>query len=193
MNGLYNTGATDLKNIFLAPLEAVITADMELAQKITNFIALYGFEGGHKLNDKTQEPSIGKLRMVSFSFINNKGKPDTFSIPVLSLIQLPLLCIKDADFDMRVKMITTDDKESGPVAPPSLTGSLVTTALTRTKRSSVKAFLSPNAGGEKLSESMKANMKVRLRMGQSDMPGGIVKLLSMMNEIIQPDKTNEHG
>ena len=122
MKGLYSTGATDLKSIFMAPLEAVITADIEMAEKITNFIARYGFEKRkedeeeEEVEENKKGDNFGKLRMVTFSFMNNKGKMEKCKIPVLSLIQLPLLCIKNADFNMKVKMITTDEDPEPPRA-----------------------------------------------------------------------------
>jgi Protein of unknown function (DUF2589) len=191
MKGLYSTGATDLKSIFQAPLEAVITADIEMAEKITNFIARYGFEKNIEDEDeegeiKSKGDNFGKLRMVTFSFMNNKGKMEKCKIPVLSLIQLPLLCIKNADFNMKVKMITTDE-DPGPPTPPSLTGGAAAKAPAP-KNKVLKAYLSPDS--DQINESIKANMKVNLSMGPSDMPGGLLKILAMMNDITEFKKND---
>lgn len=172
--GLFSTGATKLKNIFLAPLEAVIQADIDLSERITKFIMDYGFE------DWNEKGKMPKVKMVSFSYTNEKGKIEVFSLPVLSLIQLPLLRIKDAHFDMKVKMITLDINEEQQ--PPSLLDNYDDeyTKLPQ-RRSGIQAFLTPSTSSNM--ESMKSNMKVQLNMIDGDMPGGIIQLLAMMGEI----------
>ncbi|KAF2325791.1 DUF2589 domain-containing protein [Flavobacterium daemonense] len=170
--GLFSTGATRLTDIFLAPLEAVIQADIDLSERITKFIMDYGFD------DWDQKGKLPKLKMVSFSFTNEQGKVEVFSLPVLSLIQLPLLRIKDANFDMKVKMITVDIDEEE--SPPSLLDDDKTVKLPQ-RQSAIKAFLTPSTSSNM--ETMKSNMKVRLNMIDGDMPGGIIQLLAMMGEI----------
>ena len=172
--GLYSTGATKLKNIFLAPLEAVIQADIDLSERITQFIMNYGFDNWH------EKGKMPKLKMVSFSYVNEQGKIEVFSLPVLSLIQLPLLRIKDAHFDMKVKMITVDIDEQAE--PPSLLDEDADLKPKISQRQSgIKAFLTPSTSSNM--ETMKSNMKVRLNMVDGDMPGGIIQLLAMMGEI----------
>lgn len=182
--GLYSTGATKLKNIFLAPLEAVIQADIDLSERITKFIMEYGF------TDWNKKGKIPKMKMVSFSYMNGDGKKEIISFPVLSLIQLPLLRIKDAHFDMKVKMITVDvDEETSP--PPLLTPGETKVIATK-QGSTIKAFLTPSTQSNM--ETMKSNMKVRLNMIDGDMPGGIIQLLAMMGELnhIKPEDNEQY-
>ncbi|WP_334127115.1 DUF2589 domain-containing protein [Empedobacter brevis] len=181
MKGLYSTGATKLKNIFLAPLEAVIQADIDLSKRVSDFIMSYGFIDWKKQDENSipyeNGENIPKLKMVSFSYFNSEGKEVIFSIPVLSLIQLPLLHIKDAHFDMKVKMITVDVEDK---APPPLINSGKSIPHS-TPSPNVKAFLTPTTGNNM--DTMKSNMKVRLNMSNSDMPGGMIQLLAMMGEM----------
>lgn len=179
--GLYSTGSTKLKNIFLAPMEAVIQADIDLAKRVSDFIMSYGFSNWKK-QDEHLEPDpvdddVPKLKMVTFSYLNSDEKTVTISIPVLSLIQLPLLQIKDAHFDMRVKMITVDVDEDQQA--PKLLGAK--SNQTQPSIPNIKAFLTPSTSSNM--ETMKSNMKVRLNMDNSDMPGGIIQLLAMMGEM----------
>jgi hypothetical protein len=171
--GLFSTGATRLTDIFLAPLEAVIQADIDLSERITRFIMDYGFEDWH------EKGKMPKLKMVSFSYTNEQGKIEVFSLPVLSLIQLPLLRIKDANFDMKVKMITVDVDEEAQ--PPSLLDNDDEKPGLPQRKTAIKAFLTPSTSSNM--ETMKSNMKVRLNMIDGDMPGGIIQLLAMMGEI----------
>lgn len=178
--GLYNTGATKLKNIFLAPLEAVIQADFELSERITDFIMEYGFYGWNKKKPSDEKKKMPRLRMVSFSYVNGEGKKEVLTIPVLTLIQLPMLRIKDANFDMKVKMITVDVDEAPP--PPSLLAPDPDNLPVPRKQTDIKAFITPETSGANM-ETMKSNMKVNLNMRDGDLPGGIIQLLSMMSEL----------
>lgn len=71
--GLYHTGATDLHHIFLAPLEAVVDAEILLAQKIKAFILESGFD---KENDN-------KVRTVHFTY-TARDEQREFAVPVLT-------------------------------------------------------------------------------------------------------------
>lgn len=180
--GLYSTGATKLKNIFLAPMEAVIQADIDLAKRVSDFIMSYGFSNWKKQDENSEpyyhlEQKVPELKMVTFSYENNDNKTVIISIPVLSLIQLPLLQIKEAHFDMKVKMITVDVGTENQM--PQLLSSQ--SNATQPSVSNIKAFLTPSTSSNM--EAMKSNMKVRLNMDNSDMPGGIIQLLAMMGEL----------
>ncbi len=174
MSGTFLTGAAELKSIFMAPLEAVIDADMSLSQKITDFIIRYGFDS-EPGSDEKKETEIGRLKMVSFSYANASGNKQVFSMPVLSLLQIPLLKIRDAEIDMEVRLFSVrQDQESAP----SLTeGNESVTNDTP----SFKAYLAPSGKGA--TDAMSSNMKIKLHMTESDMPAGVVHLLSLMNEL----------
>ncbi len=178
--GLFSTGSTKLKNIFLAPLEAVVQADIEMAKRITEFIMHYGFENWDETESDPLKRKLPKLRMVSFTYINSSGKKEIFSMPVLTLIQLPLLRISDANFDMKVKMVTVDVDEAQ--TPNLLADPGSRSAVTRRPKTEFRAFVTPETTGTNM-ETMKSNMKVTLNMRDADMPGGIIQLLAMMSEL----------
>lgn len=175
MSGTFLTGAAELKNIFMAPLEAVIDADMSLSQKITDFMIRYGFDGEESDDGEKKELGIGRLKMISFTYHSSAGRKQVFSMPVLSLLQIPLLKIRDAEIDMEVRLFSVhQDQEDAP----SLTED---TASDTSGAPSFKAYLAPNGRGA--TEAMSSNLKVKLRMTESDMPAGVVHLLSLMNEL----------
>lgn len=182
MKGLYTYGATDLRDIVSAPLEAIVKADIALSEKITEFIAWYGFDAA----TTDQQHDMGTVKFVSFSYTDKNGETATVSLPALSLIQLPLLKIQQATIDLDLKLVTTSSQKNKAwpsllpneeiVAPPQNTGSLL------------KGFLCPdnNHSGKNLD----TNMKIKLSMAEGDMPGGIIKLLSMINHIHHLHQTN---
>ncbi|MFT5821734.1 MAG: hypothetical protein ACI8ZM_002988 [Crocinitomix sp.] len=176
MNGLYHTGATELHDIFLAPLKAVIDAEMSLAESIKRFIWETGFT------------PKGEVRTVHFNY-ELQGEVQTLNIPVLSIITLPLLGIKDAEFDMHVKMMTIAESHEEPVQLPSLTGK---EAKPTKPKVGLKGFLTPHNNNISESTSLKTNMRVKLHMGESAMPGGIIKILALLNNNLIADKNSEN-
>ncbi|HAA20058.1 MAG TPA: hypothetical protein DCP28_15305, partial [Cytophagales bacterium] len=87
--GKLKKGGTQIKDIFKAPLEAVIEAEIELSQKIQHFIAHYGFTGVGE-NGFDDETSDLQLKTVQIRYVL-EGKPKVLRVPVLSLVPLPLL------------------------------------------------------------------------------------------------------
>lgn len=177
MNGLYHTSATELHDIFLAPLQAVIDAEISLTKSIKEFIWDTGF---------TPE---GKIRTVDFDYVLD-GKKETLSVPVLSIVTLPLLGIKDAEFDMHVKMLSVVENHEYPVELPPLTKSLKTAP--KKPEVGLKAYLHPQANSLTESAGLKTNMRVKLHMGETDMPGGIIKILALLNNNLITDKNQNY-
>ena len=176
MNGLYHTGATELHDIFLAPLKAVIDAEMSLTESIKRFIWETGFT------------SKGEIKTIQFNYVLD-GKKETLSIPTLSIVTLPLLGIKNATFDMHVKMMTIVEEDKDRVSLPPLKKQ----NLQETKpRVGLKGFLTPHHGAFTESTGLKTNMKVKLEMGETSMPGGIIKILALLNNNLIADKNNEN-
>lgn len=174
MSGTFLTGSAELKNIFSAPLEAVIDADISLSQKIADFIVKYGFESSSDGNGLNVAPDIGRLKMVSFTYRSATGQKQVFSLPVLALVQMPLLKIKDAEVEMEVRLFSVRQTENMPNLTNEDMGA-------QQNGAQLKAYLSPTGKGT--TDAMSSNLKVKLRMVESDMPGGLIHLLSLMNEL----------
>ena len=165
-----NQGAHGLKDLFKAPMEAVVEADIELSRKITDFILNYGFD-----RDLGIDNAAHKLKMVNFSY-TLQGEVLQFSIPILTLIQLPLLRIKTVEFDMRVKLYTighTHARNAPSLLQPKLRAAAV--------KPTISAFLAPNTVEN--NNSSKSNMNVKLQMVDGDMPAGMIQLLGLLHEL----------
>ncbi|BDD06129.1 DUF2589 domain-containing protein [Aureibacter tunicatorum] len=168
----YEDSAAGLEELFSAPLNAVISADINLSSRIDEFIKTYGFEIG-----ANGEADLGKLRMISFTYTVD-GRNRIMRVPALSIIQLPLLQIKEADFDMEVQLSHSLEEVEVLEVPPE-GGDPVPVKKKQTK---VKGSMAPTQGSSTSKESVNSNMKVKLHMGQADLPGGLMNLMQALNE-----------
>lgn len=179
----------DLNWIFEGPIEAVIKANVMAATAFYDFLAKYGFTGAG--DNPGQGKMLGDLRMVSFSFeqpSSDSGPPVTriFRVPFLSLVQLPLLEVKDATFEFGVRVLAaipdhnarrinllraSEDDEISPVK--------------------WRAALAPGGTGRAdetrpdLSPHLAANLNAKVSVGQADIPAGIRNMLALMGENAQ--------
>ncbi len=132
----------------------------------------------------------GKLRTLDFTFTSqdvNGTHLQRISIPLLTLVPLPLLQVKEANFDFDIQVVdaisadkdaTFSFKKGAPqseedsndgvklrvsMAPSSASGSVKTTTQ----------------------QSLTANMKIKVKMQQADMPGGVANLLHLTTNNLQ--------
>lgn len=185
----------DLKYLILAPISAVLEADYMAAKQGADFIEQYGFlpVAGKvgKVEELDETRKLGRLRMVSFKYdeIGADGLLHTrvMRIPALSLIPLPLLQVKRADFDFDIRILDAiPDSEPKPVnlnlksgpEPPEPEKyrwrAMLANRKSRTRES--QADLAP---------TLAANIKIKLEVGQADIPAGLSKLILIMGENAQ--------
>ncbi|WP_315766951.1 MULTISPECIES: DUF2589 domain-containing protein [unclassified Bradyrhizobium] len=175
----------NLQDIFAAPILAVIKANVAAAREFVAFIEAVGFV--RSASDPSQ--MLGELRMVTFSYEDAGARQPAakrlFSVPVLSLIPLPLLEVKDASFDFGVRLIAAYDPLLDR-SPPSLP---VPGNEDDPLDVSWRAMLAtgwPPARGEEvrpdLAPHLDANVGVRLNVGQADVPAGIQNMIALLGE-----------
>lgn len=175
----------ELQQLIAGPLIATIEADALSAQKYLDYLMRVAFES---YNPRTGE--TGKLRMLTFNYNEqdvNGPRRRSVSIPLLTLVPLPLLHVEEADFDFDIKIIdalsdSVEEKfsvEEGKSVtnPPETTGF------------KMRASLAPKQGEVKresdLQQSLSANMKVRVKMRPADMPAGLSNLLHLTANNVQ--------
>lgn len=173
----------DLRQLIAAPLVATVDADALSTKKYLDHLFTVAFEPDE--NDKNLP---GKLRYISFNY-KEGNKIRTISLPLMSLVPLPLLQVKEAEFNFDINIVdsvVTQAEKSFQIRQPAEGDSedeeqefaLRATLATQSQTSS-----------EKSSSSMRANMKVKVVMQQADIPGGLTNLLQLTNNSIQ---INEH-
>jgi hypothetical protein len=182
----------ELQQLIAGPLIATIEADALSAQKYLEYIMQVAFE---KYNPKTGE--TGELRMLTFGYNEqdvNGPRRKTVSIPLLTLVPLPLLHVEEADFDFDIKIL---DAISDRVDETfSVEDGKSVTNKPEVSGFKMRASLAPKQGEAKhsgeLQQSLSANMKVKVKMRPADMPAGLSNLLHLTANNVQiEDAENE--
>ncbi|MBO5642340.1 MAG: DUF2589 domain-containing protein [Prevotella sp.] len=180
----------DLQQLIAGPLIATVEADAMSAQRYYSYLMKIAFED---YNPATN--SASRLRLLTFNYFDNDAngrREQTVSIPLFTIIPLPLLQIQEADFDFDIKIVDSiteavEDRfsyENGTIEEG------------HEERASLKmrASLAPQGGQKKgdTQQNFSANMKVHVKMRQADMPAGLSNLLHLAaNNMSVQDTTNE--
>lgn len=180
----------ELQQLIAAPLIATIEADSLSSQRYLDFLIRIAFDSYDPETGRT-----GKIRMLTFSYNSqdiNETKKQSVSIPLFTLVPLPLLQIQEADFDFDIKIldafsVSEEEKfslERGEAAVPKLEGGGF----------KMRASLAPKQGGssqnKNVEQSISANMKVRVKMRQADVPAGLSNLLHLAASNVQVEDTD---
>jgi hypothetical protein len=169
-----NSQVMDLKQLIASPLIATLEADAMTTAGYVNFLKEVAFEADNK-------GGLGKLRTFTFQYYQNDNNGKTLKvvqIPVISLIPIPLLQIKEATFDFDVKIldtVTESDEERFSFEDKN------ETPENKGSKTAIRAALAAQSGKstESGDNSLSANMKVKVIMQQADIPAGLANLLSM--------------
>lgn len=128
-------------------------------------------------------PRWGRLRTVDFDY--KQAGPDgglrdaRVTVPALSMVTLPLLQVRDADFRFGIRLlkgVTRPGATSFRVLeahdePPS--------ASRIAWRAAIAEQPTRRAPSDGTSDVLRANIDVKVRMRQADMPAGISQLLAL--------------
>lgn len=167
-----NSQVMDLKQLISAPLIATLQADAMTTQGYVDFLREVAFEADEK-------GGLGKLRTFTFQYNQNDKNGKTskkVEIPVISLIPIPLLQIKEATFDFDIKILDSITEYSEQEF--SFNGE---NEKQEEGKTAIRAALAPQQGksSDTKDSSLTANMKVQVVMQQADMPAGLANLLSL--------------
>ncbi len=182
----------ELQQLIAGPLMATIEADALAAEKYLNYLMRVAFES---YNPQTGE--TGKLRMMTFSYNEqdvNGPRKRMVSIPLLTLVPLPLLHVEEADFDFDIKILDalsevveekfSIEQEQNITEKKEIGGGF-----------RLRASLAPKQGemshSGDLQQSLSANMKVKVKMRPADMPAGLSNLLHLTANNVQVEDANE--
>ncbi len=185
--------AMHLFQLIGAPLLAVIQAEAQAAQTSAEYIQRVGFEYSTKDRpknaDKLHAPSdvdtvrLGNMKMAKFSVDRTDAQGNLvkhdINIPVLSLFPIPMLQVKDAEFNFSVRVLTRVPLASTDEKDQTLSHDANRDFLAP-ERVEMKGLLAPRGSrGEQVSSM---NIDVKIRMEQADMPAGLMKLMSVMDQ-----------
>lgn len=174
----------ELQQLIAGPLIATIEADALSAQKYLSYLLKIAFENYAPSTGKT-----GKLRTLTFSYdeqdVNGTHRKQV-SIPLLTLVPLPLLQVQEADFDFDIKILdalSENVEESFSIEQ----GKHVKGEEQAAAGFKMRASLASQSGKREgdLQQSLSANMKVKVKMRQADMPAGLSNLLHLTANNLQ--------
>jgi hypothetical protein len=195
--------ARSLYELIGAPLMALVDAESQAAKATANFIKEMGFTVTRAETEDTDPEDFGDLKMVTFRSQKRgaDGKPQSFKVevPLLSLLPIPALQIKDAELEFLAKII--DYPKRSQMAPkPELKenqkpGDEIETPSAeeeQTKKYSLaelpgrelKATFGADYSDDSTSRQRRLDMviKMKIRMQQADIPAGLGSLFNLMQE-----------
>ena len=165
-----------LADLIGAPIHALVDAEAQAAKATARFVLDHGFMG-ETLGE------LGELAMARFR--RSKQQPDgttedyDVAIPLLSMLPIPALQIKDATLEYTVKVIQTDASQE---ARKVLTDGL---KMKDTHALDAPATIRGTFGREDRRDSRRSVdmlLKMKVNMEQADMPEGLAQLLRVTND-----------
>jgi hypothetical protein len=181
------------------PMKAAIEAQALAAQSTVEFIHKVGFKqdlsSGNDLlfADPNADADAGELRSVKFAYTkkDENGGDAAFelSVPLLSIMPIPYIRIDDMTIDFKAKLTDMVEKNTSS-----------TFALDSTVSGKYSAFWSPvkmefrvsasakTSSSSQSSQKREYNMDIHVRAVQDEMPGGLSKLLDILEDAIKDKK-----
>ena len=171
-----------LSQLIGAPIHALVDAEAQAAMATARFIMNVGFEsaGGGPSDD------FGRLRMAKFN--RSHHRPDgsveeqQVAIPLLTMLPIPALQIRDAQLDYTVKIVATE-KIAG--STKEITSGLqeMPTRGALQEPATLRATFARDHRSER-NRSLDMVLKMKVNIEQSDMPEGLARLLNLAGESI---------
>lgn len=185
-----------LSDMLKAAMSAAIDADKEAAENYYSALKEYAYK--KDANGKVDSNSLDFFKM---DITDAEGGVQTVSIPKISMMPMPLLHITEASFDIEadLELNQSSDSKKNEAVKGELKGELkekeavkrVPTPREIQKlqlrlRTPVRAAGTPVASGsgeasasssQSAEKNMKTNLKISVKMEQSDLPAGLGVLL----------------
>ena len=172
-----------LQNLITAPLQAIMDAQITTTETTLDYIYALSEAGNReKANEMLKDEKSIKLKNVEFLLNrmeqNEAGEirenPYTLQIPLITMLPIPYLSIKDAElrFNFKVVDVTkdTDNKETTDVKNQGLVNrNIVQTRYTSGKESSKEAT---------------SDISIKITVSQGEVPMGLAKFLTNANSAI---------
>ena len=172
----------ELKDLISGPLVATIDADSISSRRYLNYLFELAFDSYDKDTGK-----VGELRTLEFKYKSQDAGGthyQSIKIPILTLVPLPLLQVKEANFDFNIQIIDairTDSK--GTFSLKNKAGSTNSDTSMYDEGIKLRVTMAERKADGSLrsrsKQSLAANMKVNVKMEQADMPAGLLNLLHL--------------
>lgn len=169
-------------SIIGAPLSACIEAQAKAAKTSWEFIKEVG------LNET--EDGGKQAIYVNFEFRRN-GRSTTLSVPLLTIVPIPYLAIKDIDISFKANISASASSSKTTSSSFAVNASMKAQAKANFGIASASMEMSASVSSKKDSTatrdskySVEYTMDVNVKAGQDDMPAGMAKVLEILNQSI---------
>lgn len=183
----------ELKDLISCPLVATIDADTISSSRYLKYLLEVAFESYDSKTGKT-----GKMRTLCFTYYSqdiNGSHKQTVSIPLLTLVPLPLLQVKEAEFDFDINVLDaiSEDTESSFSIKNAVKGT--EDDKEKNQETKLRVSLTPSSANvnnkETSQQSISANMRIKVKMRPADLPGGIANLLNLTTNNLLIEEVKE--
>jgi len=181
-----------LTELMVQTLQATIDADRSTADEYYRILEENSFKEG--------QDGAAELQMVDVRLSNSNGQTQILSVPKMILMPIPMLHISEASFELEGNMCLNTAEESKVETEKSAETSLkklskgrqvTVSELVRSRQQSLRIMLPSSTKSSESSNTSTentqttTNMKISMKLTQSDMPSGLVNLLQVMTNNIQ--------
>lgn len=182
----------ELKDLISGPLVATIDADTISSRRYLKYLFELAFESYDE-----ESGEVGDMRTLNFTYMSrdiNGARMQRVSIPLLTLVPLPLLQVKEADFDFDIQIIDAVSQDAGATfsLKNAMEGKEEPLSGEGTK---LRVSLSPASvdasSKSSVQQSLTANMRVKVKMRQADLPGGVANLLNLTTNNLMIEDTED--
>lgn len=179
--------AIDLGELIGSPLAAFVQAEARAAMTTAEFIEDIGFrteetEGGEVKKDPA-------LRMARFRYskpdVNGEPSEFTVEVPLLALMPIPALQIKEATVTLAARItdvITEPATKANASAAPIMKGGILDQI--RSKRIRIAAKPVASSGSRTQVARGSYDLDITVRLGQADTTVGLERLLQVLDQSI---------
>jgi len=165
-----------LYQIIGAPLLALVQGEAQAAQATARFIQEIGFEQPEAGGSDDDSLQYGRMKVVTFRYsktgVGGEVTHLEVEIPVLSIVPIPALQIREAEIDFAVEINSIVELDA-PTAinTPTLPG----------EDSSLEPKLVAFKAGLAKQDS-KSAMNIKIKIGQADTPVGLLTIFRVLDQ-----------
>jgi hypothetical protein len=170
-----------IRDLIGGPLMAACEAQSNLARSTADFIQTIGF----KYDDKGNR--LEELSMVDFKYsqlqADGSKKNIELEVPLLSIVKVPSLAIKNVDiqFDMEVKSSTSETSKTAAEFSSSVSSGWFGVKV------EIKGSVSTSKENTRNTDTS-AKYHINLHAADDGMPEGLSRVLDILNAVIIPEE-----
>jgi len=184
--------AMKLYELLSAPMIAMVQADVQAARATVDFIEAVGFVPSTS-PPPGEDTLVGRLRMAEFRYqkLDENGNITDFtvSVPLLSLVPIPAIQIKQGKIALSAKITdVVPEKVTGVRSLSAVPGVAGRAAWVASRRLDIlaKPVASSGAKGQETRGSF--DLEIEITLGQADMTIGMEKIFQLMDQAIHEKK-----